>query len=56
MISSCDQDQKLANKLFKNGENPLHILATLIQKVNLVNSANFLSLLQLGVKEPETYK
>ena len=56
-LASCyDQDQDPGNEALKSKLNPLYILATAIQKANAANPADFSSISQLNVEEPETYK
>ncbi len=56
LASCCDQDQDPGNKALESKLDPLHILATAIQKANAANPADFSSTSQLDVEEPETYE
>ncbi len=54
LASYCDQDQDPGDKALESKLDPLHILATAIQKANAANTADFSLTSQLDVKEPET--
>ncbi len=55
--ASCfGQDQDSSDEALKSKLDPLHILATTIQKANAANPADFSSTSQLDVEESENYK
>lgn len=56
-LASCyDQGQNSGNEVLESKEDPLHILATSMQKVNVTSPAEFSLSSQFDVEEPETYK
>ncbi len=56
LASSFGQDQDPGNEALESKLDPLYILATAIQKTNAANPADFSSISQLNVEEPETYE
>ncbi len=54
LASFCDKDQDPGNIALESKLDPLHILATAIQKANATNPADFSSTSQLDAEEPET--
>ncbi len=52
----CDQGHESANEGLESKEDPLHILATYMQKANAASPAEFSSLSQFHVEESETYE
>lgn len=55
-LASYKDNQDPANKTLESGLDPLYILVIAIQKANAANTTDFLSISQLDVKEPKTYK